>query len=157
MVKHCVTCLSSQRPGINPRPVFVIFVVDKVLLEQVYSWVLLLSPVRVILPLLCSYLHLNVILTRRAETMAGNVQKAATLQKLGSLWYQSIFTSFLVLIKWGTATGFSLRTLIFPHHHHSTNASYSSSSYYSITRKVNWWSLDIFHKQWFSQKSQSVG
>jgi len=52
---------------VHPRPVCVIFVVDKVVLEQVYSWVLLLSPVRVILPLLCTYLYLDVILTRRAK------------------------------------------------------------------------------------------
>ena len=40
-----VTWLSSQRPGFNPRPVCVIFVVEKEVLEQVYSWVLLFSPV----------------------------------------------------------------------------------------------------------------
>ena len=91
------------------------------------------------------------------EMMAGNVQKAALLQKSGSLWKQSIFTSFSGHIKRGTATGFSLRTLIFSHHYHSTNASHSSSSYYSFTRKVNWWSLDTFKKQCFSRNSQSIG
>jgi len=91
------------------------------------------------------------------EMMAGNFQKATLLQTSGILWYRSISTSFSGLMKHGTATGFSLRTLIFPHHYHSTNASYSSSSYYSYTRKVNWWSLDTFKKQCFPQKSQSIG
>jgi hypothetical protein len=90
------------------------------------------------------------------EMMAGNVQKAALLQKSGSLWYRRIFTSFLGLMKCGTATGFSLRTSVFPHHYHSTNASYSSS-YSSFTRKVNCWSLENFKKECFSRKSQSIG
>jgi hypothetical protein len=36
------------------------------------------------------------------------------------LGYWNIFTSFSVLIKLGTGTGFFLWEPIFPHHHHST-------------------------------------
>jgi hypothetical protein len=81
--------------------------------------------------------------------------KGSPVAKVRELVIPKYFHLFFRLHK--TATGFSLRTSIFPHHYHSTNASYSSSSCYSFTRKVNWWSPDTFKKQCFSQKSQNIG
>jgi hypothetical protein len=51
--------LSPQRPGSNPRPVSVRFVVDNMALEQVFLQVLLFYPVSIIPPLLHTHLQLK--------------------------------------------------------------------------------------------------
>ena len=49
-----VSCKPSWRPGFNPRPLCVGFVVHRVLLGQVSMQVLLIPPVGIILPVLHS-------------------------------------------------------------------------------------------------------
>ena len=55
----------SEGPGFDPTSVNVVFVADKVTLVQVFSPNTSVSPVSIIPPMLLTYLHLQVAVTRR--------------------------------------------------------------------------------------------
>jgi hypothetical protein len=68
--------ISPRKPGLDPRPVHVRFVVDRVALGQVFHRVPWFSSVSIIPPVLHIHLHLHVALTRRTNGRSlGNLQK----------------------------------------------------------------------------------
>jgi hypothetical protein len=62
-----VSSLSLWRHEFNPKPVHVIFVVDKVALEEVSVPGLQFVPVSSISSMLYTHLHLNISVTRRTN------------------------------------------------------------------------------------------
>jgi hypothetical protein len=76
-----VAVLSPSRPGFDPRPVCVRFVVDNEALGQVFLPVLQFSPVSIIPSMLHIHLHLHVALTRRT-----NGRSLGTFQKIMIRW-----------------------------------------------------------------------
>ena len=63
-----VAGLSLRRPRFDPRPVRVKYVVDELALGRIRLPVLLLCPVGVITPVVHTYIHQYVAVTRRANS-----------------------------------------------------------------------------------------
>jgi len=80
-----VAGLSSWRPGFFLRSVHVRFVVGRGVLGQVFQQVNRVSSVSIILPLLYSYLHLNVFLTGGQTVKTLEHYKTMLFQKLASI------------------------------------------------------------------------
>ena len=84
--RRSVASLSSERPGLNPRPVHVRFMVDTVALWQVSVPVLRSSPFITIPPLFYARIRLNVALTRRTKgRRLSTFQKAVIFRKSRSI------------------------------------------------------------------------
>jgi len=78
--------MEKMRLGLDPRTVHVVFVVDQEALDEVFLPVLLLSPVSIIPPMLHTYLHLHVAVTRRTNARSlGTFQKAMFFGNRGAV------------------------------------------------------------------------
>jgi len=62
-----VSILFLWRHEFNPKSVHIIFVVDKVALDQIFVPGLQFVPVSSISSMLCTHLHLNIPFTRRTK------------------------------------------------------------------------------------------
>jgi hypothetical protein len=76
---------------IDPRPVFVRFVVDRLAMRQVSIRILRFPPASIIPPMLRIYLHPPVALTRRTEGEAWNLPNSNARQKTGRSWIEKYF------------------------------------------------------------------
>jgi hypothetical protein len=66
-LRQLVTGLSLQRPGFDNSPVYVRFIVERILLDKSLSKYYQVSHITVVPPLLHTHLHLDATCTRRTN------------------------------------------------------------------------------------------
>jgi len=90
-LSRLVASLSPRRSGFNPRSVQVRFVVDRVVLGQVFLPVFRVSHLSIIPPVLHIHLQVRVARTRRTNRRSlGAFRKAVLFRKPGSVWSRCV-------------------------------------------------------------------